>query len=257
MERDIRVKLAGDLNLPHLPIWVGHFREAIAAQYSREPFTLTVDLSETAFVSASSAASLASLLTWLRAGSCVQGRFLRPTNRDVDHWLSRMDFYEIVGAKVSYPFHRWPDGGRLQEVTQLTDEPQVDVVTQRIAEILSGKTELDRGVVKNLQTLTAELIENVFHHAQSNVGAFVCAQCYPQRRMVEVGIADCGRGISASLKGNPELNGDSSRALTSNNRAPERKFGLGTVVGKRIRAGERGPHVRALGRGNAADRVLR
>ncbi len=116
-----------------------------------------------------------------------------------------MNFYNLLGATIAYPFRRWPAEGRFQEIVQLQDEREVDQVVCRLAEIIGARTNLPAGAVDNLQILTAELIENVFHHARSEVGAFVCAQCYPKCRIVEIGIADCGRGIRASLLDNSEL----------------------------------------------------
>ena len=54
-----------------------------------------------------------------------------------------------------------------------------------------------------IQYAFSELMENVFHHAQSQPGLWIQAQKYPTLGAVEMAIADLGIGIAESMKNNP------------------------------------------------------
>lgn len=61
----------------------------------------------------------------------------------------------------------------------------------------------DQNMLNAISHALGEIINNVFHHSQSPVNGFVCAQTYKTLRKVEIAIADCGIGIKKSLQGNP------------------------------------------------------
>jgi hypothetical protein len=50
-----------------------------------------------------------------------------------------------------------------------------------------------------------ELLDNIRIHSETPVPGTVCAQYYPYRHLIEVGIADYGRGIKASLEESQKL----------------------------------------------------
>ena len=57
----------------------------------------------------------------------------------------------------------------------------------------------------------SEVVNNVFHHAELPTHGVICAQYYPNRHCVELAVVDSGRGISESLRGNPELEFSTTR----------------------------------------------
>ncbi|MEZ0343326.1 MAG: hypothetical protein ABWJ99_00755 [Caldimicrobium sp.] len=57
--------------------------------------------------------------------------------------------------------------------------------------------------LRDLSYTFSELMENVFHHAQSQEGLFIHAQKYDHLGFLEVAIIDLGIGIEKSLKENP------------------------------------------------------
>jgi len=46
----------------------------------------------------------------------------------------------------------------------------------------------------------SELIRNVLEHAGGGISAYACAQYYKNSKKISIGIADCGKGILASLR---------------------------------------------------------
>jgi hypothetical protein len=53
--------------------------------------------------------------------------------------------------------------------------------------------------------MMGELLDNALTHAVSPVGAFVAVQAYPNRRGIELAVADAGIGILAHLRHNPRF----------------------------------------------------
>ena len=52
----------------------------------------------------------------------------------------------------------------------------------------------------SLKYCFSELIRNVLEHAGLGVSAYACAQYYKDSKKISIGIADCGKGILASLR---------------------------------------------------------
>lgn len=201
-----RVALAGDLGFSNLPAWLAQWQGVIQAHNEGRKIRLSVDLKNVSFVTPASAVSLAALLGLLRSTRAFEGEVevIPPISAEVHQWMARLDFYELVNINTDYPFNRWSARGRFQEVVLVRNDRQGDEVSQDFGVILEAQTSLSSEVRSHMQTLFAEVLDNVFHHAQSPLGAVVCAQTYPQRRYIEFAIADVGRGIAASLADNPE-----------------------------------------------------
>lgn len=76
------------------------------------------------------------------------------------------------------------------------------VIEERSADLARMLTRFQSGTL--LDTLTfsmREIIRNVVEHSEAD-HAFVCAQYWPSRNSVEVGVTDCGRGIREGLSDN-------------------------------------------------------
>jgi hypothetical protein len=58
-------------------------------------------------------------------------------------------------------------------------------------------------------TVISEISENICQHNPTYYG-FIALQYYPNARMLELGVADCGRGIRSSLSENPAYSDDRS-----------------------------------------------
>jgi len=134
-------------------------------------------------------------------------RVSRPESDKVDGYLNRIDFYELVGMDVDYPWRRHSADGRFREVVQVQSESEGEVVVGEVMAILNCNVDGVAGVYDAVHHAFLEVVNNVFHHAQSPTQAVICAQSYPWHRRVELAVADSGRGIPASLSRNPDLAG--------------------------------------------------
>jgi hypothetical protein len=85
-------------------------------------------------------------------------------------------------------------------------------------------------------------MNNVFNHANSELGAVACAQALPDDGRIEVAVLDCGVGVQASLRTNPALRslvGDDSSAIRLALRCevtskPDTQTGVGLFFTRKI-----------------------
>jgi hypothetical protein len=134
-------------------------------------------------------------------------RITQPDAENADAYLNRIDFYKLVGMDVAYPWRRHSADGRFREVVQVQSEDEGDEVVGEVMRILDRNVEGISGIYDAALHAFLEIVNNVFHHAQSPTHAIICAQSYPWLRCVELAVVDTGRGIAASLGQNPELAG--------------------------------------------------
>lgn len=132
-------------------------------------------------------------------------RITQPRSQDVDDYLNRIDFYDLAGMDVDYPWQRHNAAGRFREVVQVQSEHEGEEVVREVMAILDRNVEGIAGVYDAVRHSFLEIVSNVFHHARSPTEAVVCAQSYSRLQCVELAVADSGRGIPASLGQNPQL----------------------------------------------------
>ncbi|OWY73077.1 hypothetical protein B7486_01650 [cyanobacterium TDX16] len=75
-----------------------------------------------------------------------------------------------------------------------------DTIPERLVDLFDSKIGLHENQKIPLSIMFAELIENVYRHAQSNSPAYVMAQAYPKSNALHVVVADTGIGIFASFR---------------------------------------------------------
>ena len=77
---------------------------------------------------------------------------------------------------------------------------EADLIASRLLHLFSRHVRMGREQGNALQVTFAELIENVYRHAQSDYPGFVIAQVHPTRRRLHVAIADNGIGVFDSFR---------------------------------------------------------
>jgi anti-sigma regulatory factor (Ser/Thr protein kinase) len=100
------------------------------------------------------------------------------------------------------------------ELTEKASEQFVElgvVIEEKAAALSSILTQTRSGVLHDTLTYSIrEILRNVFEHSQAEE-VFICAQHWPSRHEVEVGIVDAGRGIRAGLSENPSFRFETDR----------------------------------------------
>lgn len=196
------VVLAGDLTMAQTPQIVSTL-EPLWEPFA-QPGPVHLDLRDVTFVRPSAITLLTtSVIRLLQEGFSV--RVSRPESEQVDSYLNRIDFYDLAGMDVDYPWRRHSANGRFREVVQVQSEDEGEEVVGEVMAILNRNVEGVAGVYDAVHHAFLEVVSNVFHHAQSLTQAVICAQSYPW--CVELAVVDSGRGIPASLGQNPELVG--------------------------------------------------
>jgi len=139
-------------------------------------------------------------------------RITRPASEKVDGYLNRIDFYALTEVQANYPWRRHSPDGRFREVVQVQSEEEGEAVVGEVMAILRQNMMGSDAIYAAVLYAFLEIVNNVFHHAQSPTQAVICAQSYPRLRRVELAVVDSGRGIPASLSQNPELAGQFATA---------------------------------------------
>jgi anti-sigma regulatory factor (Ser/Thr protein kinase) len=119
----------------------------------------------------------------------------------VDRYLAVTGFRKVVEEQLTIDAPEW-DQEHHVALTRIDREDQqaADEVARRLAELFARHMRLDPGHRAALTTMFAELVENVYRHAQSNFGTYLMAQAYPKPRKLHVVVADTGIGIYDSFR---------------------------------------------------------
>lgn len=198
------VALGGELDIRGLPSILSQLEPLWDPLISPAPVHL--DLRQVTFIMPAAITLLTTALMRLRQeGFSIE--VSRPDKQQVDSYLNRIEFYELVGMNVEYTMRRRSANGRFREVVQVQTEREGDSVVRDLMTILDRNVEGVAGIYDAAYHAFLEIVNNVFHHAHSPTHAVLCAQSYTWLRRVELAVVDSGRGIPASLGDNPELKG--------------------------------------------------
>lgn len=205
--RQVTIKLPKELKLSNTHELVERFAPAVDACHNQPTVEITLDMSDLSFVTPTGLATLTAAMVYIARSGCLeQSHVVRP-KAQVDGYLTRMGFYESLQLSAKYPWSKRDSTGRFREVIEVTSEEMGREVTNDLVAILQQQATLSQQTVGAVSYTLSELIDNVFHHAQSPVNAIVCAQTYPAFQRIELAIVDCGRGIRLSLQDNIALRG--------------------------------------------------
>lgn len=129
-------------------------------------------------------------------GKDVKILFDTDTPCDNLNYASRIDFFKHVDIEYVEKFTRNNVNGRMIEITHL---PPDSYGMNSIVDMFANNFGLNEEQAEGLIFVFNELICNTTIHSQSNNGGYIYAQKYPNRKILNLTIADCGIGIQASL----------------------------------------------------------
>ncbi len=199
-----------------------------------QDFDIVIDMGELSFITPIGITALRAYIMYLSQHiNKKSGHIIRPC-QNVDKYLDRMDFYTFLKNFKAYNTRRLDSSGRFLEAIEVKTEKIGLTVTNQVVELLKKQLKLSNEFISSVQYTVSEIIDNVFHHANSPINGIVCAQAYPNLRRVEISIVDCGDGFYKSLQANDQLARKFSTPLEAIKLAIERK-----VTGRpSINAGE-------------------
>ncbi len=164
----------------------------------RHQAPVQIDLHAVEFVRPMSVAILLALLKVLKQRG-VQVELVQPA-QNVHEYLTRINFYEQLNVPVDYPWQRRDPTGRFIEIANPQSETAGEGVANEIVAIMAQNAPHFEQVQNGIQYAFIEIVNNVFHHAQSPIHGIVCAQSYPKRECIEIAVVDYGCGIAQSLR---------------------------------------------------------
>lgn len=111
------------------------------------------------------------------------------------HYLARMGLFKILGLNPDIHVTEHESAGRFIPLTIVKDSASL---TNFITEMIP-LLHLNPKHAKTIEYIVSELIRNVLEHAETPLGAVVCAQYYKKSNRISIGIADTGIGIMQSI----------------------------------------------------------
>jgi len=166
---------------------------------------ITVDFSEVDFIEISALTLLSAFLLGAKKIKLFKrGNLISSRDKNVETYIKRMNFYKILDVNAEEDFMRWNGTGRFQEIIQITKENEVQDVVENLRKILEKQSKLPKSFIKIMEYSLSEVLENVFHHADSPIGGLVSAQTYSAIGKVQFAIVDFGKGIPKTLRTIPK-----------------------------------------------------
>jgi len=119
----------------------------------------------------------------------------------VRRYLDETGFRNVIEQQVSIKSPLW-DREHSVALTRIQreDKDAADEVAGRLTDLFRRHITLTKDQTGALTTMFAELVENVYRHAQTRFGSYVMAQAYPNTQRLHIVIADTGIGILESFR---------------------------------------------------------
>jgi hypothetical protein len=156
---------------------------------------VALHLPDGCFVSPCAMAVLGAWGLYLRG---IGGRLSITGNDDTRRYLARMDVFQTLDIPYTENFERQNEAGRFVPMKLIQGDsckPAVDAV----CDLVLHQFDNARDFLPALEWAVMEITDNILIHAQSGTPGVLCAQYFPERQRLDVGICDMGRGLKASL----------------------------------------------------------
>jgi len=111
------------------------------------------------------------------------------------HYLVRMGLFSMlnISPKISMTEHE--PAGRFIPLTQIKNSTEQTRFITEMIPLLHLKPDQSQ----TIGYIVSELVRNVIEHANTEFGAFLCAQYYKKSNTIRIGIADAGVGIKTAI----------------------------------------------------------
>lgn len=126
-------------------------------------------------------------------------RVILPLDANVERYLRRMDVLtDLVAFGAPEDFDRHSEAGfaAVRGVGSLEEGTSA-------SRSLMDTVQADRNAHSQLRIALEEMVDNISYHSGPRSFGSACAQTWKSRKVVQLAIADRGRGISAALRSHP------------------------------------------------------
>ena len=111
-------------------------------------------------------------------------------------YLVRMKLFDHIGLDPGHQINAHDESGRFVPLMQIRNSKELSEALKNLVPLLHAPA----AVADPIRYVFSEMVRNTLEHSESPVGAFVCAQYYPESNKVSIGIADAGRGVLNSMR---------------------------------------------------------
>lgn len=115
-----------------------------------------------------------------------------------DNFLSHLGFYQMIGADLGKRVGEAKSTANCVPIREIIFDynfyNDIECRAKELAKLLG----FDKNLEEFISYILVETIRNVYEHAQAEK-AFVCAQKWPTKNLVEIAIIDMGVGIAKAL----------------------------------------------------------
>ena len=158
---------------------------------------IAVQIPDPCFIST---AAMSFLVSWGLLQRNEGGRFVCVGNPDTCSYLSRMDLFDTLDISFDETFERHSEKGRFIPVKLVHDVRSCQKAVDDICDLVLHQFDNPREFIPAMEWAVNEVIDNIFNHSHTPVPGVVCAQYFPNRHRIDIGICDMGIGIKASLE---------------------------------------------------------
>jgi len=134
---------------------------------------------------------------------------------DAHRYLTRMGFFDFFNLNCDYKFTKHDSAGRFVEIRHLEKITEINNTIEDLKKTLITALE-DVDISNFFSHKATELLDNVFSHAASSIGAVIMAQTYQlgtKNPCVIFAVGDLGIGIACSIKNTIYENFSDSEAV--------------------------------------------
>jgi anti-sigma regulatory factor (Ser/Thr protein kinase) len=111
-------------------------------------------------------------------------------------YLLRMKLFDFIGLEPPRTINEHEEAGRFIPLTQIRTSADLKRVLTELVPLLHAAP----AAADPIRYVFSELGRNVLEHADSQIGAFLCAQYFREKNRIAIGIADSGVGIFSSIR---------------------------------------------------------
>ena len=167
-----------------------------------DPFLRTFDTSDPEVLEITANKQWISIHPIVLSMVAALGLSLKPKNIQCEHlearskhYLKRMGLFDLLNIDSGIEITEHEPAGRFIPLKQIDNsENLTDFITEVIPLL-----HLEPNQVEPIRYILSELMRNVFEHAESSVGAILCAQYYKKSNTIRIGIVDRGVGIMKTI----------------------------------------------------------
>jgi anti-sigma regulatory factor (Ser/Thr protein kinase) len=111
------------------------------------------------------------------------------------HYFERMGLFKMLKIKSDIDIEEHESAGRFIPLTQIKNSKELTEFITEMIPLLHLKPKH----AESIRYIISELARNVLEHSGSKNGAIVCAQYYPKKNAIRIGIVDAGVGIKKTI----------------------------------------------------------